>query len=697
MVNDTLSLTENIEVSNDGFHGGANALTMPTSSLCAQTGYWYDSSSWQNARKGEGIVELEYDKWNGRGMLANGGGGGNGQNSGGGGGSNYALGGFGGYQLDSCGNSPFDNRGMGGRALSYDNNINKIFMGGGGGAGQNDGIDPFFKSAGGNGAGIIILKARVLRTNNYEINAKGYSAGSCFACNDGMGGGGAGGTILMEVGTYLDSVTINVSGGVGANVQNSLNPLYRVGPGGGGSGGVVWFKGSTPTVARIYKAGGMNGVIVPDANNPWGATAGSDGIVLNNLVIPFDTVLFQHNIDSVRIQNIPASCTSYDFNGLAYTNTYPIAKWEWNFGDGGTDTLQNTFHDYASSGSFFVKLLIEDTYGCKDSSSISVPSYYMQADAGRDTTICASSSVVLPATATGANQFTWTPTQWLNDNTVLNPVATPPPGTTKFYLSISNAQGCSKTDSVSVTVRPAAVFSIVPPFSICKNDSARLIADGGDIYLWSPGNATISNPVVFPGATTNYSVQITDTICTNTATLATTVTVNPLPAVKAGKTNDIDCSNDRSQLNATGAMKYLWSPGRTLNDSLIANPTAGPALPTLYLVKGTDANGCVNYDTVTVNITSLNKGAYLMPDAFTPNGDGLNDCYGIRLWDSIQQLDFSIYNRWGQKLFHTTKPGDCWNGTYRGQKQNPGVYVYIIEGKTLCGNVSKKGTFVLIR
>jgi gliding motility-associated-like protein len=100
---------------------------------------------------------------------------------------------------------------------------------------------------------------------------------------------------------------------------------------------------------------------------------------------------------------------------------------------------------------------------------------------------------------------------------------------------------------------------------------------------------------------------------------------------------------------------------------------------------------------VTVNITGLNKGGYWMPNAFTPNNDGHNDCYGIKFWGIIDELDFGIYNRWGERIFHTTRPGDCWDGTYKGVKQNPDVFVYLITAKTSCGEVFRKGTFTLIR
>jgi gliding motility-associated-like protein len=134
-----------------------------------------------------------------------------------------------------------------------------------------------------------------------------------------------------------------------------------------------------------------------------------------------------------------------------------------------------------------------------------------------------------------------------------------------------------------------------------------------------------------------------------------------------------------------------------LNDPNISYPVARPLARTVYVVKGADANGCVNYDSVMVDITDLNKTGYFMPSAFTPNNDGLNDCFGIKYWGIVEELDFSVYNRWGERIFHTTTPGDCWNGTYKGKQQNPDVYVYVITAKTFCGKVFKKGTFALIR
>jgi gliding motility-associated-like protein len=450
-----------------------------------------------------------------------------------------------------------------------------------------------------------------------------------------------------------------------------------------------------PLNSKVYKNGGINGVILADSNNPWGATAGSDGVVISNLSIPIDSVLFAPNIDSVGITD-SFNCNNFYFKGFAHTNTRPITSWKWYFGDGDSGIVQNPLHTYLSAGTFTVQLIVTDANGCQDSASVNVNSYILNITAGPPKTICANSSTVLQATNNGGTQFAWSPAQYLNDSTLLNPIAAPP-ATTMYHLVAASGSGCTKTDSVLITVHSPGIFAVNPPANICQNDSIQLLASGGDVYLWNPGNLTVSNPVVSPLVTTTYSVRISDTACHVNGNLSTTISVLQLPLVLASKSNDIDCGFDFSQLNATGAVSYVWSPASSLSNPLIANPIAKPAFQTLYTVKGKGANGCVRSDTITVYIKGIGDAGYKMPSAFTPNGDGLNDCYGIKYWGLIQELDFSIYNRWGQRVFHTKTPGDCWDGTFKGEKQNPDVFVYIINAKTNCGKIFRKGTFLLIR
>jgi gliding motility-associated-like protein len=114
-------------------------------------------------------------------------------------------------------------------------------------------------------------------------------------------------------------------------------------------------------------------------------------------------------------------------------------------------------------------------------------------------------------------------------------------------------------------------------------------------------------------------------------------------------------------------------------------------------VQGTDQNGCHGYDSITVNVTTAGKATFEVPNAFTPNGDGLNDCFGIRRWGNVSVEEFSIYNRWGELIFTTRNPSQCWDGSYKGQPQETGGYPYIIKAKTFCGEITRKGVVMLIR
>ncbi len=705
-VQDTVNLNANIDVSGKGFRGGNDPVTTPPVYYCYENNFFYPPDPDLASEKGESIAVISSSKSFGKGCIANGGGGGNSHNSGGGGGGNIGAGGMGGYQLEGTPCNvpvPFDNRGIAGEDLAYSNATNKIFMGGGGGAGQSNNPQAFAGN-GGNGSGIVIIIAGKLKTNNNKIIAIGNDGIPCggagAGCHEGMGGGGAGGTALLKITTYLDNTTIETKGGKGADMTAA--GFTKVGPGGGGSGGVLWIPNATlPGNVTHTTTGGLNGVCTAYANDPWGSVRGQNGLTLLSLQIPFDNTLFRPNIDSVRIKDSITSCSSFDFKGFGYTNTNPVANWQWYFGDGGTATTQNTNHTYASAGTFTVKLVVTDVNGCKDSISRNVNTSLLTMDAGPADTICALTSTTLQSSASGATQYSWTPAIYLNNPSILNPVATPPVSTT-FYLTATNAVGCSKTDSVRIEVRSANAFSVSPPVDMCKNATVQLTASGGDIYSWSPpgslNNANIPNPIASPTSTTPYTVMITDTLCGFSNSLSTTVTVNPLPNVQASRSNDIDCSTPQSLLSASGAAQYIWTPTGTLNNPNIANPIATPIVTTQYKVTGTNLSGCINYDSVIVKVTKDNAGGYLMPNAFTPDGDGKNDCYGIKFWGTILDLQFGIYNRWGERIFYTTDPSACWDGTINGVKQDPAVFIYMIKAKTTCQpEVFRKGTFILIR
>ncbi len=219
------------------------------------------------------------------------------------------------------------------------------------------------------------------------------------------------------------------------------------------------------------------------------------------------------NIDSVRINNIN-SCFDIVFNGLAYTNTSPINNWQWSFGDGGTSNTQNTTHTYPGPGNYTVKLVVTDINGCKDSVTKTLTISNFTADAGNDATVCQAS---LPATvqlnAGAGATYAWSPAALLNNPFIQNPIATIST-TTKFYVTVTNTQGCSSTDSVLITLATAPANTRYATLSAFPYQQLQLQARniGGISFQWLPNigisNNTISNPVFYYSQTQEYNVRI---------------------------------------------------------------------------------------------------------------------------------------------------------------------------------------------
>ncbi len=297
------------------------------------SGFYTTPFTVNGAQKAEGIA-LPIAKFpDGRGALANGGGGGNEHNGGGGGGGNYGSGGFGGMDYSNCfeflptNEQDSSARGVGGYSLASYYGQNKIFMGGGGGGAEaNDNQN----TPGTPGGGIIIITANTLVNNGYKVSANaldnnGMYAGALGAGADGAGGAGAGGVVLLNVNTYTNALTVEAHGGRGSqnNYYQDMTQCYA--PGGGGGGGVVWFKqAAVPTGVTVNVAAGAAGVELNSAgvavsrtcNNgdvSYGARAGVTGSALYNL-------------------SLPSSCTALPvkwitFSATAESNSSVLLEW----------------------------------------------------------------------------------------------------------------------------------------------------------------------------------------------------------------------------------------------------------------------------------------------------------------------------------------------------------------------------------
>jgi gliding motility-associated-like protein len=145
-----------------------------------------------------------------------------------------------------------------------------------------------------------------------------------------------------------------------------------------------------------------------------------------------------------------------------------------------------------------------------------------------------------------------------------------------------------------------------------------------------------------------------------------------------------------------GATQYQWTPPQWLSDVTIGNPVSKPQNDVLYTVKATNDLGCFDIDSVFIKVLPVDS--IYMPSGFTPNNDGLNDLYMPVIGLKYTLESFSIYNRWGQKVFFTNQKGKGWNGKTGGLDQETGVYIWYLTAKNGNGELyTLKGTVLLVR
>jgi len=319
-------------------------------------------------------------------------------------------------------------------------------------------------------------------------------------------------------------------------------------------------------------------------------------------------------------------------------------------------------------------------------------------NAGNDSTICQTDSIRLNPVSDGLH-YLWTPAAALNDNTVKSPLAAPLTNTT-FHV-VASVGKCKAADNVSIRVVPYPNANAGVDTTICFPASFQLHASGGDSYLWSPStflsNPNIADPVATPSLSIRYIVAVTDVLgCPKPSFDSILVLVEKIVA-DAGPRDTNIVVNQPLQLNGTGAETFTWSPSTGLNNPGIANPVALLSESQQYVLRVESAAGCTGTDTINITVYKVNPGLYV-PNAFTPNGDGVNDVFRPIPIGMKSLKYFKVYNRGGQLIFATSIQNKGWDGTFKGKPQDTDVFVWIVEGLDYQGKVIfQKGSVTLIR
>jgi gliding motility-associated-like protein len=312
-----------------------------------------------------------------------------------------------------------------------------------------------------------------------------------------------------------------------------------------------------------------------------------------------------------------------------------------------------------------------------------------------DTSLCAGSSVNL--LASGAQSYAWTPAAGLSNTTISSPTASPAQ-TTRYRVRFTESTGCVGEDSVLVTVNAIPVLNASADTEICAGERTNLQVTGGMSYLWFPAaglsDPNVPNPVASPASTTRYYVQgFGPGRCFTFDSVLVRVGDTPVLSVRS---DTVICLGSSVVLNASGASRYTWAPADGLSDPSAAAPVASPLTTTVYTVTGFGSTGCSTSRAVRVSV-GADAGRIYIPNAFTPNGDGLNDCLQVNGGGAATVYEFAVFNRFGERVFLSRTPGECWDGTYRGQQQPAGAFAYYLIVDSPCGPAKLKGTITLIR
>jgi gliding motility-associated-like protein len=346
-----------------------------------------------------------------------------------------------------------------------------------------------------------------------------------------------------------------------------------------------------------------------------------------------------------------------------------------------------------------------DANGCKNTDTVTVTVNPLPViTLTPNSSVCIGNSIQL--TANGGNSYQWSPTGTLNDPNIFNPVAAPTT-TTIYTVIVTDQNTCVDSASVTITVNPLpTITASVNTDTICAGSTANLSANGGVSFSWNPiptpdlNNGNVQNPVATPSSpgNTTYTVTGTDANgCSNSAQVTVNVHVQPEASFTVNDANldSLTCFGYTAVLHNTSdnSLTYLWTfpNGST---STVENPEvqlnlSGSNIITLVAIN----NMCRDTTVDDFTSTAIEQLFSKLPNIFTPNGDGKNECFDLGLNIDLKECsDWVVYNRWGEKVFTSSVGQSCWNGTVNntGKVVPEGTYfvVVIISGQSYKGSIT---------
>jgi len=394
----------------------------------------------------------------------------------------------------------------------------------------------------------------------------------------------------------------------------------------------------------------------------------------------------------------PSSICRGGIINLQVSDTTDVLTWSWDYGDGTSDgALWETNHEYdfsfnPPSNQTVVSLVLWNADSICSAVATSPVSFIdVAANFLRNEEVTPTDSIHcfgIPdifsnSSTANIDQWSWDFGNGQTFNGVNPPAINFEPGNYEITLAVlAMPENCVDTIRKNMIIHPLPSPSATGG-SICLGESLEIVASGGETYSWSPPE-TLSNPeeqvtVAFPSISTTYTVTVVDTNdCVNTATSFVEV-YQPVSEFYVDSTLIIG-EFYASDIALGPGYSFEWTPDIWISCTDCPDAIMTPLQDTTYFLTIIDPLGCFEvvwrYDFEVLPLFSIE-----LPDAFSPNGDGVNDFVYVRGWGIEKLISWKVFNRWGELVFETDDINQGWNGQYKGEFQMADTYSYIVEGK----------------
>ncbi len=412
-------------------------------------------------------------------------------------------------------------------------------------------------------------------------------------------------------------------------------------------------------------------------------------------------------------------------------NSQSQFTYSWNFGDlnanpgnPNSSSAKNPQHRYISVGTYDVKLTVTSKDGCSKDTlkkfvvNGAIPkAAFTVNNAGN---LCSNQDIsIIDQSTVDFGSIVKVEIYWdyLNDPTKKTVDDNPAPGkmykykyadfgvpaTKQFQIRFVSYSGinCINQDTSTIVVSGSPQLEFDPLSAVCEEEPFFQIIEArensGLIGTGTYSGAGLSSTGIFnpfqakPGLHTLRFSFTTSSGCSSF--IEQTIRVNPTPILDAGPDRVVlEGGYIILNIKASGNnLSYLWTPNLAIDNNTISAPKVSPLQDITYHLLVTSADGCISNDNVFVKVLKQVK----VPNAFSPNKDGINDIWEIQYLESYPGCTVEVYNRFGQLVFQSTGYDRPWDGTYKGTALPVGTYYWIINPKN--GRAALNGSVTIIR